>query len=64
MNSDWDSEDEEIEIVGSSLHVPINAEAKKEYEAWIENDCDKDWWYYKEIAKKKEELINVGYIID
>jgi len=64
MNSDWNSEEEETELFSSSLHIPINPAAKKEYEAWIEKDCDKDWWYHKEMAKKKENLINVGYIID
>lgn len=48
MNCDWGSEEEETELVTSSLHIPINPEAKKEYDAWIKSK-DKDlWWYYKE----------------
>jgi len=50
--------------LSSSLHIPINSEAKKEYDAWVEGDCDYLWWHNKKMTKKKEELINVGYIID
>jgi len=53
MDCDWESEEEtEPEVI--SLHIPINAEAKKEYAEWVKKDCDEDWWYYKETAKKKE----------
>jgi len=39
----------------SSLHVPINPEAKKEYDAWILDECNPLWWYHKE-QRKKERL--------
>jgi len=55
MNSDWDSEDEQTEVkITSSLHVPINAEVKEEYDEWVKADCDDMWWYWKEERKKEE----------
>jgi len=38
-----------------SLHIPLNAEAKKEYDAWVQDDCNDLWWYNKE-QRKKERL--------
>ena len=43
----WDSEVEEKP--NTSYHVPIDPEAKNDYDAWVANDCKNDWWY-----KKKE----------
>jgi len=49
MNSDWDSEDEQIEPkITTSLHIPINAESKEEYDEWVKDDCNDLWWYNKE----------------
>jgi len=57
MDSDWDTTESKV----SSLHIPIDQEAKKAYDEWVEDDCNYLWWYNKE---KRKELINVGYIID
>jgi len=43
-------------LITSSLHIPINAEAKKEYDEWVKAGCDYLWWYWKE-ERKKEKLI-------
>ena len=53
MNSD----SEQVELVTSSLHVPINPESLHEYEEWVEKDCESLWWYWKEQRKIKERLI-------
>jgi len=54
MNSDWDSEDEQTEVkITTSLHIPINAESKKEYDEWVKNDCDDRWWEKKEQLRKE-----------
>jgi len=50
MDSDWDSA-EETELFSSSLHIPINAEAKKAYDNWVENECNDRWWNKKEIER-------------
>ena len=56
MDSDWDSSEEELaELFSSSLHIPINPEAKKEYDEWVEKDCEFLWWWKKE-QRKKERL--------
>lgn len=52
MDSDWDSSEEETELLTSSLHIPINSEALHEYEAWVEKDCESLWWWKKEQRKK------------
>jgi len=39
----------------NSLHIPINPEAKEEYDEWILDDCNSLWWYNKE-QRKKERL--------
>jgi len=49
MNCDWESFDGELEEYVSSLHIPINAEAKKAYDKWCEDDCNDRWWDKKEI---------------
>jgi len=54
MNSDCDSSEEELEEYVSSLHIPINPEAKKEYDDWVKKDCESLWWYNKEQKQKKE----------
>jgi len=51
MNSDWESKEET-----TSLHIPINAEAKKEYDEWVKAGCDHLWWYWKE-RRKEDELL-------
>ena len=61
MNSDWDSSEEEIKEYVSSLHIPINAEAKKEYDKWVEKECDDLWWYKKREQELKQVLEKLPY---
>jgi len=49
MNTDWDSDKEDLVeyTSGSSLHIPINPESKIEYDLWLDSKCDDLWWYWK-----------------
>jgi len=57
MNCDWDSEDEEGELVTTSSHIPIEQESKKKYDEWVENECSDRWWD-KEIERKETPALN------
>jgi len=61
MNSDWDSEEETLPKITTSLHIPINAEAKEEYDAWVKDDCNDLWWYWKEERKKQKLIDERGF---
>ena len=49
---DWELNENSSYLKSSSLHVPINVEAKKEYDEWVESDCNVLWWYAKEKMKE------------
>ena len=54
MDSDWEYNTANVRK-NSSLYIPINVEAKKEYDEWVEKDCESLWWWKKE-QKRKERL--------
>ena len=42
----------------NSLHIPINAEAKKAYDEWVTDECKDGWWQKKKETQRIErELI-------
>ena len=50
---DWELNENSSELKSSSLRIPINPEAKKEYDEWVERECDDLWWYNKERLKNE-----------
>lgn len=52
INSEWESNKTGSDVENSSLHIPINQEALKEYDLWVKGDCDDLWWYYKDKKNK------------
>lgn len=54
------SETDEEHTSNSSLHIPINQEALKKYNEWIEADCNKLWWDTKEREEELKEDIEAN----